>query len=102
MDTDDPAVVVEIAFVVHGRSRDGALALADQLGNQMLAHIGGEPWKMYDDDWTRTIPPERLVITDSDGFMYMGKRRYVFHGPHVGLVSGPEHDGFRTQGRSQA
>ena len=64
MDSDDPAVVVEFAFAVHGRTRETSIALADQLGMQALALIGGEPWKMYDDDWQRTVTPERLANLD--------------------------------------
>lgn len=102
MDTDDPAVVIEIGFVVHARTREGGAAMADQTANAMMTYIGGEPWVMQEDDWHRVQPPERVTLADHQGFMYFGKRRYTFHGPLVGTDNMvPEHDGFRTQGGSE-
>lgn len=94
---DSPVVVVEVAFVVQGRSRDDCIAKADGLSLRILAEIGGEPWQMVDDDWQRVRNPQ-LTISDDQGFMYHGKRSYIFAGPFVPSKTYNEHPGHRTQG----
>lgn len=94
---DNPAVVTELAFAVNGRSRDDCIAKADDLGNRILAEIGGEPWTMIDDDWTRVHNPQ-VTIADDQGFIYQGKRSYVFAGPFLPGKTYNEYPGHRTQG----
>lgn len=92
-----PIVVPEFGFVVHGRHREPTISWADDLGNQIMQAVGGEPWIMLDDDWKRTMPSERFTICDDQVFMYQGIRRYIFRGPLVGSTETPTHDGFRVQ-----
>ena len=98
MDNDDnPAVIVEIAFAIQGRSRDDCIARADGFANSVLAAAGGEPWMMLDDDWQRIQSPQ-YTIADDQGFIYQGRRRYQFTGPFVGSKDYGERPGHRTQG----
>jgi len=99
MDSDNPAIVTEIGFHVHARTRDGGIAMADEIANAILARIGGEPWVMVDDDWHRAQPPKQLTLVDDEGFMYCGTRRYVFSGPFIGKIDAPLRDGYRVQGQ---
>jgi len=96
-DTDNPVIVTDILFMVQGRTRDECLAKADEVGNRILNMLGGEPWVMLDDDWQRVPPPNMSTLTDDQGFMYSGRRRYQFKGPFLSSVAFPEHHGFRTQ-----
>lgn len=97
MDKESPIVVPEFQVAVHGRLRDKSISFADGLCNSIIDLIGGEPWVMVDDDWTRMAPKEPLTIVDDQGFMYQGRRRYIFGGPFVGGINTQMHDGYRTQ-----
>lgn len=94
---DDQPIVAEFAFAVHGATRDATIAKADDVANRILSMLGGEPWVKVDDDFRRMFPPERLTITDDQGFMYQGAVRYQFKGPLVESVEVPSHDGYRVQ-----
>lgn len=74
------AVIAEFAIAIQGTNRDETIQVADNLCIEMLDKVGGFPWVMVDDDWTRTHAPGS-VLADDHGFLYTGKRRYVFHGP---------------------
>lgn len=102
MGIDNPAVVTEIAFAVHSRTRDSGIEVADKTANEIMSFIGGEPWTMLDDDWQRVHPDQRFTLVDDQGFMYIGKRRYVFGGPLVPSTEVPIRDGWRTQGGDSA
>lgn len=99
---DDPVVVVEFSMLLHGRTRDACIAKADEISRGVLDLIGGEPWLMLDDDFTRVQPPERLTIVDDQGFVYLGRRKYHFQGPLVPGQKFIEHPGHRTQGGGDA
>lgn len=90
-------IIPEIGFIIQGASREECIALADDFGNHIMAHLGGEPWIMVDDDWKRMHPDERLTLTDDQGFMYHGVRKYIFKGPMVGKQETSLHDGYTVQ-----
>lgn len=92
-----PVVVPEFILAFQSRYRDPGIMYADELAAEVMSLIGGEPWIMVDDDWKRLQPPERLTVTDDQGFLYQGLRRYQFAGPLIGGQSFVVGDGHRVQ-----
>lgn len=90
------AIISEFSFTVNGKTRDETLAKLDEFGLMFLEGAGGAPWLMVDDDVQRMHMPQ-WVMSDDQGFAYIGKRTYKFGGPALPGPGTPVHDNFKMQ-----